>query len=73
MIELERLIKQRQCHFELSYSSVTDFIVKLYLRRYNRDDSDFVVFEEQSNDLDYLISKCKVAYKDWLFENEGGY
>ena len=73
MIELERLVKQRKCHFELSYSSVTDFMIKLYLRKYNRDGSDFIVYKGQSNDLDYLISKCKVAYKDWLLKNEGGY
>jgi hypothetical protein len=73
MIELGRLIEQRKCHFELSYSSVTDYMMKLFLRKYNRDGSDFVVYEGQSNDLDYLISKCEVAYKDWLLKNEGGY
>lgn len=73
MIELERLVKQRKCHLELYYSHIMDFCMKLYLKGYNRDGSDLVVFDEQSNDLDYLISKCKVAYKDWLIKNEGGY
>lgn len=73
MKELERLLKQRRCHFELGYSSVTDFIAKLYLRGYDEDGSDLVIFKEQNSDLDYLICKCKVAYKDWLLENNGGY
>lgn len=73
MEELERLIKLRKCHFELYYSSTMDFCMKLYLKEYNKDNSDLVIFEEQNNDLDYLVSKCKVAYKDWLIENKGGY
>ena len=73
MKELEKLLKHRKCHFELYYSSVMDFCMKLYLKGYNTDDSDLVIFEEQNCDLDYLVSKCKVAYKDWLIENEGGY
>lgn len=73
MKELERLIKRRKCHFELYYSSVVDFCMKLYLKGYNSDDSDLVIFDEQDSDLDYLTSKCKVTYKDWLLENEGGY
>ena len=44
-----------------------------HLKEYNDDGSDLVIFKEQNNDLDYLVSKCKVAYKDWLIENEGGY
>ena len=47
--------------------------MKLYLKGYNHDDSDLVIFHEQNNDLDYLISKCKVAYKDWLVKNNNGY
>ena len=47
--------------------------MKLYLKQYNKDNSDLVIFEEQNNDLDYLISKCKAAYKDWLTEKEGYY
>lgn len=73
MKELERLLKLRRCHFELYYSSVMDFCIKLYLKGYNHDDSDLVIFNEQNNDLDYLISKCKVAYKDWLVKNNNGY
>lgn len=73
MKELERLIKGRKCHFELYYSSIMDFRMKLYLKKYNKDNSDLVIFDEQDSDLDYLTSKCKVAYKDWLLENEGGY
>ena len=73
MNELERLIKQRRCHFELTYSSVCDFRIRLYLRGYNDDGSDLDIIDEQDCDLDYLISKCKVAYKDWLSENNGGY
>lgn len=73
MKELERLIKGRQSHFELYYSSVMDFCMILYLKGYNSDGSDLVIFEEKNHDLDYLISKCKVAYKDWLMENNGGY
>ena len=73
MKELEKLLKQRKCHFELYYSSIMDFCMKLYLKGYNTDDSDLVIFDEQNSDLDYLICKCKVAYKDWLIENVGGY
>ena len=73
MLELERLAHQRKCHIELTYSSVTDWMMKLWLKAYNDDSSDLVIFEEQHCDLDYLISKCKVAYKDWLSENNGGY
>jgi hypothetical protein len=73
MKELERLIKGRKCHFELYYSSVVDFCMKLYLKAYNDDGSDLVIFSEQDSDLDYLISKCKVVFKDWLLENEGGH
>lgn len=73
MEELQRLLKLRKCHFELYYSSNMDFCMKLYLKEYNKDNSDLVIFEEQNCDLDYLVSKCKVAYKDWLIENEGGY
>lgn len=73
MKELERLLKLRKCHFELYYSSIIDFYMKLYLKEYNKDNSDLVIFDEQNCDLDYLVSKCKVAYKDWLAENEGGY
>ena len=72
MNELERLLKQRRCHFELTYSSVCDFHIRLYLRGYNDDGSDLDIIDEQDCDLDYLISKCKVAYKDWLLENNGG-
>ena len=32
MKELERLLKIRKCHFELYYSSVVDFCMKLYLK-----------------------------------------
>ena len=73
MKELVKLLKQRKCHFELYYSSIMDFCMKLYLKGYNTDDSDLVIFDEQNSDLDYLICKCKVAYKDWLIENVGGY
>lgn len=73
MEELQRLLKLRKCHFELYYSSIMDFHMKLYLKEYNEDNSDLVIFEEQNCDLDYLVSKCKVAYKDWLIENKGGY
>ena len=73
MQELQRLLKLRECHFELYYSRIMDFCMKLYLKKYNKDNSDLVIFEEQNCDLDYLVSKCKVAYKDWLIENEGGY
>lgn len=73
MDELQRLLKLRKCHFELYYSSIMDFCMKLYLKEYNEDGSDLVIFEEQNNDLDYLVSKCKVAYKDWLLKNNGGY
>ena len=73
MKELEKLLKQRKCHFELYYSSIMDFCMKLYLKGYNTDDSDLVIFDEQNSDLDYLICKCKVADKDWLIENVGGY
>ena len=73
MKELERLLKLRRCHFELYYSSIMDFCMKLYLKAANVDGSDIVIFEEQNSDLDYLISKCKVEYKDWLIENNGGY
>jgi hypothetical protein len=50
-----------------------DFCMKLYLKGYNDDDSDLIIFEGQDSDLDYLVSKCKVAYKDWLMENNNGY
>lgn len=73
MVELERLIKLRRCHFSITYSSVTDFCVSLWLKGYNEDNSDLIIFSEQGNDLDYLICKCKVAYKDWLLDNQGGY
>lgn len=72
MDELLRLLKLRKCNFEL-YRSIMGFCMKLYLKQYNKDNSDLVIFEEQNNDLDYLISKCKAAYKDWLLENEEGY
>lgn len=73
MKELERIIKQRNCHFELYYSRIADFRMTLYLRGFNNDGTDLVIFDEQNCDLDYLISKCKVVYKDWLLENNGGY
>lgn len=73
MKELERLIKQRKCHFELHYSSITDWHLFLWLKGYNKDGSDLVIFDEWYVDLDYLISKCKVVYKDWLMKNNGGY
>lgn len=72
MKELKRLIKGRKCILEL-YRSGMDFYMKLYIKGYNRDGSDLVIFKEHDSDLDYLISKCKVVYKDWLLENEGGY
>ena len=70
MKELERLLKQRRCHFELDYSSFCDFRIRLYLRGYNEDGSDLDIINEQACDLDYLISKCKVLYKEWLLKNE---
>ena len=73
MKELERLLKIRKCHFELYYSSVMDFCMKLYLKGFNDDGSDLMIFDEQDCDLDYLVSKCKVVYKDWLSENNNGY
>ena len=73
MEELKRLIKGRKCILELYRSSVMDFCMKLYIKGYNSDGSDLVIFKEQNSDLDYLISKCKVVYKDWLLENEEGY
>lgn len=73
MDELQRLLNLRKCHFELYYSSIMDFCMKLYLKGYNDDGTDLVIFEEQNNDLDYLVSKCKVTYKDWLLKNNGGY
>ena len=63
MKELERLLKQRRCHFELYYSSVGDFRIRLYLSGYNNDGRDLDIIDEQQCDLDYLISKCKVLYK----------
>ena len=47
--------------------------MELYLKGFNDDEKDLVIFKEQSCDLDYLVSKCKVAYKDWLSENNNGY
>lgn len=73
MKELVRLLKLRKCHFELYYSSAMDFCMELYLKGFNDDGKDLVIFKEQNCDLDYLVSKCKVAYKDWLDENNGGY
>ena len=73
MKELSRLLKLRKCHFELYYSNNMDFCMELYLKKFNTDGSDLVIFNEQNNDLDYLISKCKVVYKDWLIENNNGY
>ena len=73
MNELERLLKQRRCHFELTYSSVCDFRIRLYLRGYNNDGSDVDIIDEQHVDVDYLICKCKVMYKECLSKNEGGY
>lgn len=73
MNELKRLIKLRKCHFELHYSSITDWHLFLWLKGYNNDGSDLVIFDEWNCDLDYLIDKCKVTYKDWLLENNGGY
>lgn len=73
MKELERLLKLRKCHFALYYSNNMDFCMELYLRRFNTDGSDLVIFRGQDCDLDYLVSKCKVVYKDWLSENNGGY
>lgn len=73
MKELERLLKLRKCHFELYYSRIMDFCMKLYLKEYNSDNTDLVIFEGQDCDLDYLVSKCKVAYKDWLREHNNGY
>lgn len=59
MKELERLLKLRKCHFELYYSRIMDFCMKLYLKEYNSDNTDLVIFEGQDCDLDYLVSKCK--------------
>lgn len=73
MQELERLLKLRKCHFEMTYCKTCDFIIRLWLKDYNNDNSDLIIFEGQDVDLDYLVCKCKVAYKDWLLENEGGY
>ena len=73
MTELERLLKLRKCHLELYYSSIMDFCMKLYLKGYNDDGTDLIIFEEQNSDLDYLICKCKVVYKDWLVDNNNGY
>lgn len=73
MKELERLLKLQKCHFELYYSKIMDFCMKLYLKGFNDDGSDLIIFDEQDCDLDYLVSKCKVAYKDWLSENNNGY
>lgn len=73
MNELERLLKQRRCHFELYYSSVGDFRIRLYLQGYKKVGRDLDIIDEQHCDLDYLISKCKVLYKEWLSKNEGGY
>lgn len=73
MQELERLLKLRRCHFELTYCSVCDFRIRLYLRGYNIDGSDLDIIDQQHCDLDYLICKCKTLYKEWLMENNGGY
>lgn len=73
MKELERLIKIRKCHFDLQYSSICDWHLYLWLKGYNDDGSDLIIFDEWNNDLDYLIDKCKVTYKDWLLEHHGGY
>ena len=73
MEELKELLKIRKCHFSLEYSSIVDFFIKLWIVGYNDDGSDLVIFQESSWDFDYLVSKCKVVYKDWLNENEGGY
>ena len=73
MKELSRLLKLRKCHFELYYSNNMDFCMELYLKKFNTDGSDLVIFNEQDNDLDFLISKCKVDYKDWLTEKNNGY
>lgn len=73
MNELKRLIKLRKCHFELHYSSIIDWHLSLWLKGYNNDGTDLVIFDESNCDLDYLIDKCKVTYKDWLLKNNGGY
>lgn len=73
MNELERLIKEVPCHFSLEYSHITDWHLYLWRKRCGKNGDDVVIFDEWNVDLDYLISKCKVAYKDWLLENEGGY
>ena len=73
MLELSNLIHNYRCHFELTYSNTTDWTIHLWRSKYNADGTDVEIFQDQSPDLDYLISKCKVAYKDWLLENNGGY
>jgi hypothetical protein len=72
--ELERLITQYgKFHFELTYSSITDWMIHIYRRGYNNDNSNKEIFEEQNVDLMYLIAKATVFMKDYLTENNGGY
>lgn len=60
-------------HFELTYSSICDWMIRIYKSKCNDNGKDLIIFEDQNIDCLYLISKAEVALKDWLIENNGGY
>lgn len=74
MKELIRLLEDYETfHFELTYSKMTYWRLRIYKLGCGKNGSDIIIFEEQDIDCHYLIAKAEVKLKDYLNKIHGGY
>lgn len=71
--EWMKLFVNNPVHFELYYSKIMDWRLRIWKKGCAEDGSDIEICEIQHPDLDYVLAKGEVMFKEWLEENEGGY
>lgn len=67
------LIGPETVHFELYYSKTVDWVLKIWKKGCAADGSDIEICNIQDTDVNYVLAKGEVLFKEWLTENNGGY
>lgn len=67
LLFIENLIRRYPVHVEISYSKVTDWMVRIW--KAGVDDICCI----QDCDMELAFAKAHVELKEWLREHEGGY
>lgn len=67
------LVERYTAHFELYYSKTLDWRLRIWKRGCAEDGSDLEICDIQHPDVNYVLAKGEVLFKEWLTENSGGY